>query len=282
MKLHVGQGTTVGAITIFPVWSDQRVAPSRRYTTSLEDVAISELEDGPTVPQLIATNAGAQPVLVLDGQLFDGGWQHRMATRSSLLPAGSRTALDVACVEQHRWGGTNVQRSRGGRATTYVRDGFERAGGQSEVWRRVERYGATTTGSLVDRLQLDGGQAALVRRVTRPLAGQVGIVVGVGGQPIALEVFDDPRTLVEQYPAIVRAACLEGVGRTALPTPSRRARRMVERLERTHLDVEPDVGQTGRLGRATSEALSVMSLRHGLRTVHLRATNRRHPILQEA
>lgn len=68
------------------------------------------------------------------------------------------------------------------------------------------------------------------------------------------------------------------LGRPALPTPGRRARRLVERLDRTELDVEPDLGQTDRLGRARTP-LDVMSLQQADRRLHLRATYRRHPIL---
>lgn len=121
----------------------------------------------------------------------------------------------------------------------------------------------------------------MLKRV-RPLPGQTGVLVGVGGQPLALEVFDHPQTLQEQFEAIVRAACLDAVGRPALPTPCRRARRLVERLGRTRLDLEPDVGQLSTLGRARTDDLDVMSLHHSHRRLHLRATYRRNPIFQEA
>ena len=105
----------------------------------------------------------------------------------------------------------------------------------------------------------------MLKRV-RPLPGQTGIVVGIGGQPLALEAFDHPQTLHEQFEAIVRAACLDALGRPALPTPGRRARRLVERLEKTKLDHEPDVGQTSKLGRARTTDLDVMSLQQSLPT----------------
>ena len=34
MRLHVGQGTTIGAITMFPIWTDQVVPTARRYDTA--------------------------------------------------------------------------------------------------------------------------------------------------------------------------------------------------------------------------------------------------------
>lgn len=281
--IHIGQGTTVGSVTLFPVWQDRAAVGVRRYDTDASHLSVTEADGGPAVPQLVAVNTGERPVLVLDGQLFEGGWQHRMATRSFLLPAGARTVIDVACVEQHRWGGATRQETRGRRATTYVRHGFDETGRQSEVWSRVQGYGGVSaTGSLVDRLDQPDDQATWLLKRIRPLAGQTGVLVGIGGQPLALEVFDHPLTLREQFEAIVRAACLDGYSRPALPTPGRRARRMVERLERTTLDFEPDVGQSSKLGRARTPHLDVMSLHQSYRRPHLRATSLRHPILMGA
>lgn len=278
--LHVGQGTTVGSLTLFPVWQDRTSTGTRRYDLSADSLQVGEAEGGPSVPQVVATNTGAKPVLVLDGQLFEGGWQHRMTTRSTLVAAGARVQLDVACVEQGRWGGDRAQVTEGRRATTYVRSGFDEAGEQSEVWARVDGYGGgSATGSLADRLSAPDDLAAWVLRQVRPLPGQTGVIVGIGGQPLALEAFDHPQTLREQFDAIVRAACLDAVGRPALATPGRRARRLIERLERTRLDQEPDGGQTSILGRARTNDLDVMSLQLASRRLHLRATYRRHPIL---
>jgi hypothetical protein len=278
--LHVGRGTTVGSLTLFPVWQDRTSTGTRRYDTSADSLQVGEAEGGPSVPQLVATNTGAKPILVLDGQLFEGGWQHRMTTRSTLVAAGARALLDVACVEQGRWGGDRTQVTRGRRATTYVRHGFDEAGQQSEVWARVQRYGGgSATSSLADRLSSPDDQAGWILRRVRPLPGQTGVIVGIGGQPLALEVFDHPQTLHEQFEAIVRAGCLDAHGRPALPTPGRRARRLVDRLENTALDHEPDVGQTSKLGRARTKDLDVMSLQQSSRRLHLRATYLRHPIL---
>jgi hypothetical protein len=276
--LHVGQGSTVGGLTLFPVWHDRTSTGTRGYDTSIDGLAVTEAEGGPSVPQLVATNTGAMPVLVLDGQLFEGGWQHRMTTRSSLLAAGTRTVLDVACVEHGRWHGTTRQESRGRRAPSYVRAGFD-AAGQEGVWERIEEYGGTSaTGSLADRLDQPDEIARRALRRTRPLPGQTGVVVGVAGQPLALEVFDHPQTLAEQLEAIVRAAALDAVGRPTVDTPGRRARRMVERYERTTLQRESDGGPVW-LGRATTDDLDVMLLERSSRPVHLRATYRRHPVL---
>lgn len=278
--LHIGQGTTVASVTLFPIWQDRTSTGARSYVTSTTALQLGEAEGGPSVPTLVAVNQGPTPVLILDGQLFEGGWQHRMATRSSLIPGGSRALVDVACVEQHRWGGEREQATRGRRATTFVRHGFDETGSQGEVWDRVQQYDSlSATGSLAERLATPGDQVRRITRRIRPLQGQTGVLVGIAGQPLALEVFDHPDTLREQFEAIIRAACLDAEGKPAVATPGRRARRMVERLERTRLSLEPDCGQAARLARARTTDLDVMSLQEPRRRLHLRATYRRHPIL---
>lgn len=278
--LHVGQGTTSGGVTLFPIWQNRTSTGIRRYETSAAHLSLGEAEGGPSVPQLLAVNTGSLPVLILDGQLFEGGWQHRMATRSALIAAGSRTSIEVACVEQHRWGGDRQQTTLGRRATTYVRHGFDETGQQGEVWDRVQQYGGdSATGSLAERLATPDDQVRRILRRVRPLPGQTGVLVGIGGQPLTLETFDHPQTLHEQFEAIVRAAWLDAEGRPYLTTPGRRARRMVERLERTRLVVEPAAGEPAQLGRARTSDLDVITLRQSSRCLHLRATYRRHPIL---
>lgn len=282
MKLHLGQGTTVGAITVFPVWS-ARLGASRRYVTAMKEAVVAELPE-PLVEHLSVANNGVLPLLILDGQLFDGGLQHRMATRSTVIAAGHEHVIDVTCVEERRWQGGSAQSSSGGRACAFVRAGHDEPGGQGEVWRRVARVAGSSswTGSLVEAQRRSNDQARLVMFHARPMAGQTGVVIGIGGQPATLENFDHPDTLREQFAAIVRAASLDAIGRPAVATPGRRARRMVRRLEAAALDTEPSLGQTSTLGRARTPDLDVMAMRHASRTVHLRAIDHRHPMLQGA
>ena len=282
MNLHVGRGATAGALTVFPVWRSD--GGRRKYVTDVGQVDISENEGGAVVPTLTATNLGPKPVLVLEGHLFEGGWQHRMAVASSMLEPARRTQLEVACVEHGRWGGGSRQEGRGRRATPFVRAGSHATPAdtdrQSEVWRRVGTYvGAhDDTGSLVTRLDLAEAEVDRLVEDLRPLAGQVGVVVAIGGQPLMAEIFDDPRTLAEQFASIVRAAGLDALGQPELRTPSRRAWRMVDRLEL----LRPAPAGTGGLAMRTaarSEHLDVTGLVWEGRDVHLRATNLRHPIL---
>jgi hypothetical protein len=307
MELHVGRGVVAGALTVFPVWNGE--GGRRRYVTDLRQVVVAENEDGPSVPMLVADNGGRQPVLVLEGHLFEGGWQHRMAVTSVLLPPRRRTRVHVACVEERRWHGDRHQDSRGRRATPYVRSAASAPapGGETqvEVWRRVESYRhgapggdmagdmagcmvgdmagapAGDTASLLTHLYRSEANVRGLVRDLRPLPGQAGVLVALSGQPLMLEVFDDERTLREQFDSIIAAAGLDALGQPPVATPGRRARRLVERLERVRLSrSEHGDGASRSVGRDADLDVSVLAWQE--RPVHLRATYLRHPMLAGA
>lgn len=287
MELHVGRGVSSGALTVFPVWVGG--GGERRYGTDVSQLVVEEMAGGPAVPTLSAANPGAVPVLVLEGHLFEGGWQHRMATKSSIVGAGRTARVEVACVEQGRWGGARRQAGRGRRATPFVRSGAHATPAgrdvQGEVWRRVERYRRSDvpndTGTLVGHLDHARADIGRITQPFRPLPGQAGVVVAIAGQPFLLEVFDDPQTLREQFDSIIEAAGLDALGLPPVVTPSRRARRMVERLEQLSLRPVEDL-ETGRRLRARTPDLDVALLDWDGQPVHLRATYLRHPVLMGA
>lgn len=273
--LHIGRGQTHGAVTVFPLWdADARWS---RCTADPRHLDVTECADGPAVSRLMVGNVGDRPVLVLEGQLFEGGWQHRMVRRSVLVGVHQRMSLEVACVEQGRWGGSPAQHTRGRRATPYVRDAV-RAGGdvQGEVWRRVARHAVGTenaTASLVAHLD-----ARPEAPTVQPLAGQVGVLVGIGGQPCVAEVFDSPLVLRQQLSSIVAAAMADAKFAPVVATPGRRARRFVERFEMIGLHASGPAGVAQRVtGR--SEHVDAEALRWKGRQPHLRLSNVRHPLL---
>ena len=285
MDLHVGRGVTNGALTVFPVWNGD--GGRRSYTTDVGDITVGEVEDGPAVLGLTATNGGEQPVLVLEGHLFEGGWQHRMATKSVLLAPARPTLVEVACVEQWRWGGDVRQASRGRRATPFVRSGATATPPghdvQGEVWRRVDTYRrgveVDDTGSLVGHVDRARGDVRRLVRRMRPLPGQSGVVVAIAGQPLMMEVFDDEQTLREQFDSIVTAAGLDALGQPEVVTPSRRARRMAERIDL----MRPRPTERMDLGIRSStrnQHLDVSVLSWQRRAVHLCVTNLKHPSLR--
>ena len=256
--LHVGRAIEVGAVTLFPVWTD---APGVRgvQTGTAASVAVTELVDGATVGALVVENLGAKPVLLLEGELLEGGWQTRVLVRDVILAPRETRAVEVACVEQNRWAGATVHDRRGRSATNSVKAALRTTDRQARVWDDVRRFeaalGVTATSSLADHL--DRVPPAVV---PRPLPGQSGVIVGVAGQPIALELFGSRSALAAQLPGIVEAATLEAMMHPrAERVPARRVRRFAQAVER--IDWQPEVGDgAGQAWSAQSERATLRAL----------------------
>jgi hypothetical protein len=112
----------------------------------------------------------------------------------------------------------------------------------------------------------------------RPLPGQVGVLIGIGGQPYVAEVFDSSYRLRAQLPALLEAAALDARLAPQVGTPSRRARRFIERLDDVRLEHLEPAGIAER-GCGATEYADVAALRWRGRDVHSRMTNVRHPML---
>jgi ARG and Rhodanese-Phosphatase-superfamily-associated Protein domain len=209
--LHVGNGTHLGGLSVFPVWTTAPTV-SGLDTGSTAHVQVDEREGSPVVGELVLKNLGAKPALLVAGELFEGGWQHRALNNDILLVAGQQLVASVSCVEAGRWHGATAQLRRSRRASMMVRSAQtipDEDDRQGQVWQRVSRYdmafGASPTASYVDHLNRrsdpeingdSGGdvqveQAELIAgiRKIQPLLGQRGVLIGLGGQPAFVELF---------------------------------------------------------------------------------------------
>ena len=67
-------------------------------------------QSGAQVNQLALINNSNRPLLLLAGEIVTGGKQDRVVGRDRIIPAHSQpVALDVFCVEPHRWMGASSQ-----------------------------------------------------------------------------------------------------------------------------------------------------------------------------
>ena len=228
-RLHVGAGTTVGSLTVFPVWVEGPSVHGLHWSGSR--LTIGELDNGPSVGQLQVTNGSSRPAVLLEGDVVEGGWQNRMLAASSLLPAGATGVVSARCVEQGRWDGMGRHRTNGRRAAYSVAAARRSADGladQGDVWQRVGRfeelYGSTPSASLTDHL----------RRLPAPripvVEGQRGVIIGIGGQVVAAEIFGRTHGLLSRWDGIVAAAWLDAQRAPAIVTPAEQARELVRRI----------------------------------------------------
>jgi hypothetical protein len=307
--LHVGQGTHVGGLSIFPIWTDAPTVSGLETGTSAH-VQVDEREGSPVVGELVLKNHGAKPALLVAGELFEGGWQHRALNNDILLVPGQQLVASVSCVEHGRWRGATAQVRRSRRASMMVRSAqtiADEDDRQSQVWQRVSRYdtafGASPTASYVDHLnrraehEVNAGNgngsgydgemqqaevAAGIRKI-RPLLGQRGVLIGLGGQPAFVELFASTFGLRRHLCGLLEAAAIDAALLPPEPTPGRRARRFVGKLAMAPIDDElgADAG--------SGHALASRSAHHEIRglgwddqLLHATVFNRRHPMMEVA
>jgi len=81
---------------------------------SLSGFEVTEVSESGSVPVLLATNSTEYDVLLIAGQLVQGGKQNRGINADILVAKGKSAQIPVTCVEQGRWNGAPRSRFRFG------------------------------------------------------------------------------------------------------------------------------------------------------------------------
>lgn len=285
--LHVGHGSYRDGVTVFPVWTDGPVVRGLDTGTAAR-VRVEERAGSPVVGELVVINEGTRPVLLLEGELLEGGWQHRTLVGDVVVPPGAAQVVEVACVEQGRWHGSLVQQRRARRSSAGVRSrlrGDEHVR-QHAVWSQVASYanvvGATPTQSLADQLDLMPSMGAGPDRA-KPLPGQRGVLLGVGGKPLLLELFGSTTALAAHLPGLLEGVRLDAA--TVPPqhvaeVPGWRARDMAAHLTGDPVQPVADAGIGVACVSRTSHADASGVLMPSGDLAHLTVLNTRHPLLE--
>jgi hypothetical protein len=299
--IHLGSPTQVGPLTVFPVWTDAPVPERPLRTTVPRSARIGEVDGGAVVERLTVHNPTAKSFLLPAGGIFEGGQQHRVVLHSVVVGAESRLDLDVRCVEQGRWSGGQRQRLHRRRAPLAVRGALSgivargdarrghhpTRGDQGRVWDQVSRYeervGRSHTGSLLEATAR--AEEDLVRALDglRPLLGQRGVLIGIGGHPALLEVFDHPKLLASEWAPILTGIAADAVFAPVVPTTGRRARIFAEHVSNRALRPWTQAGAAVALEHR--DDLAVIDAVADARTpepgapIHLTALNPRHALV---
>ena len=189
--LSLGASQTAGSLTVFPVFGPDPILTYRSFAHASELGAfVKELEGGASVQDLVVANPTELPLLVYEGEEVLGAQQNRTFDSSVLVAAGSKTTLDVSCVEEGRWDGRRhdehftvspqaadprLRRAKRRTANEHAAAGREARADQGEVW--DERWGslhdhAVQSASSAMRRRLHGASGrGWRRRPARPPRG---------------------------------------------------------------------------------------------------------------
>ncbi len=229
--LRVGPPQISGTLSLFPIFRD---AAALDYVTLAEaqeakSVEIRELDARGAVSRLAVKNAGALPVLIIDGDVLLGLKQDRVLNTTILVPAQSTLEIPVSCIEAGRWRPRSATARRGDYSVSpgvraaklksmilHARTSGRFDSDQRAIWNEVERYfgtlgvaSETHAYSDIERQRRPQIEARLAQ--LKPGDGQSGVLAVVGGKPVSFDLFDKASTLSRFWQGLIGSYITESL-----------------------------------------------------------------------
>lgn len=229
-------------LTVYPILNPgAEKAPDEGFLTLADALAIGALTvteqgHGMQVASLRVHNRGKVPVLVMAGEMVEGGHQDRVITQDLVVPpSDAPMVVQVNCVERGRWEGGH-QFAYGGRAELGLRRVVQVRRDQGATWEAVASMNSSKAALLQalghdpgvvsspTETYLAGTRARAIERQVAKLtleideelakeADVVGVVVAVGGEVVGGEIYGH----TEVFDA-VRRSTLAAVARDVMTT----------------------------------------------------------------
>ena len=193
-------------------------------------ILVEEVSAGGQVPNVLVKNRGDSAVLILFGEEIVGAKQNRVANASFLVGPRSKVLLDVSCVEQGRWspGKGTPFAAEGSVLSHKIRTKMQTkvaaarassgsfAADQGDVWdevsHRVRSSGThSRTGSYQDYAQTRSSDCEEIVRAFRPVPDQVGFVVAIHDDVVAIEAIGKPEVFARALPGLLRSYAIDAV-----------------------------------------------------------------------
>ncbi len=212
---RVGDPIRHQSLSIFPLFSDGNGGVKYRLSEEAladESIAVKEVDESGSVPDLLVENKGDIRVLFLEGEELIGAKQNRILNTSVLVAAHSKTKIPVSCVEKGRWGyksryfgssgshsSPSLRRVVKSSVSRAVREKRGHTSDQGEVWREVDSLHSThgvssDTSAMSDAYDMYRGRIEEYQERLKYVEGATGAAVAIGNKIVAFDVFDKPAT----------------------------------------------------------------------------------------
>lgn len=219
-------------MAVFPLFNEN--GSGTRYLSldeglELRLIKVSEVSESGDVPNLLVTNKGEIPILILAGEELVGAKQNRLVNATFLVPGLSKLTVPVSCVEQGRWGYRGREfkserrmsspnlRSKVGEDVSYslnAQEGFR--ANQSRVWDEISAKS--------DRLAVHSETLAMgaiyesyddqlknyLENFPRSL-GQTGFLASINERMAGLELFDSAENLGKYFDKLIQSYALDAI-----------------------------------------------------------------------
>ncbi len=276
--LTLDEGIRSGQVTVSEVGETSGLVRPRPYNDGVwRERPFPIPQSDARVNQLALINSSDRPLLLLAGEIVTGGKQDRVVGKDRIIPAHSEpVALDVFCVEPHRWMGASAQfgATASAMAQPSVRSQAMAERNQQGVWDEVAKsraafaaglpapqaFAVQSSSSYAAAVQ-NGGVKTQLDSLATPIErsyekliqrlqaeNAVGAVVAVNGEMIWADVFASPALLEKYWPKLVRSYAAEALAPRPAPmvsggAPSQaNAQKFLDHLYGNHENVENDPG----------------------------------------
>ncbi len=219
-------------MAVVPLFGEAAEGP--RYITMKEalekkHIAVKEVSEGGSVPDLLVENKSELSVLLLDGEELAGAKQNRILNTTILVLGGTTIVVPVSCTEHGRWSyasrefrdsdnimayGVRRKKTRSVSESLKSREAY--LSDQGEVWDGIHEMSAkmgvsSATGAMKDAM--DGRRADLDAYANAfPLSdGQIGLMVFIGGKAVGFEAVSRAGAYADYHPRLVRSYTVDAL-----------------------------------------------------------------------
>ncbi|MGO9109932.1 MAG: ARPP-1 family domain-containing protein [Thermoguttaceae bacterium] len=228
--VRVGQPQLSGSLAVFPLFSEGSLFTDRAVDYILAHeamargtVAVTEVSDAGSIPDLLVENNGDVPCLILEGTELRGSKQTRMLNTTTLVGGKSQIRIPVSCVEHGRWRRDSQQSSSGSHCPPTLRGllkgsahacrrglGSHQIGMWSAIRRKHRALGVTSaTEDLSAALESHREKLERLKTQFPYPANANGIAVAIGGRITAIDIVDKPVTLEKVWSRLQEGVLLD-------------------------------------------------------------------------
>jgi hypothetical protein len=232
IRLHLGDPQISGPLAVYPVFGPEPRLLYRGLSQAVEHGAfITEVDEHGDVNDVLVCNASDQAVLLYEGELIVGARQNRTIDQPVLVPIGAEVTVPVSCVEHGRWderrrsgrftvaGHTpdpELRRTKRATANRRSARGGDARPEQAEVWEEIESRLELHAVAAPSRAFTDlfSARRSALEELTKPilaLDGQLGAVVEVAGEPVALDLVSRPDVFADLLPRLADGYALQAL-----------------------------------------------------------------------
>jgi hypothetical protein len=231
-QLQIGQPLIFNSLTVFPLYAEAGKPAEYQLADeaiAASTVAVQEVSEGGSVPELLVENIGDCRVLFLEGEELRGAKQNRVLNTSILVPAKSKIKVPVSCVEQGRWRHTSKHFGSGkvrsphslhyklkaSVSESLKRDASHRSD-QDAVWEEVEKKQASFgffsgTMAMSDTYDNLADKMTEYREKLKYPVGAVGVALAVGPKVVCVDVFDKPATCQKAWDRLLSGCIIDAL-----------------------------------------------------------------------